>query len=182
MAYFEDLSEYEYFAEDRRPRSRNIGWLEQGHSFDVLIPSDETLKALWEFCKVAVMQSRGLHDCDLCGPEHRSFFAARAGEKIWLGSAEIRVFSSTGRIYAAPNLIYHYIRVHHYKPPEEFQRALNDGPYPPSQTYFDRLQSTGFKWRGVSTPPAEPRAGKSVPIDGKPQMIWRPALVHLDED
>lgn len=43
---------------------------------------------------------------------------------MWLGSAEIRVKAKDGRIYAAPNLIYHYVAEHDYDPPKEFIEAL----------------------------------------------------------
>lgn len=44
--------------------------------------------------------------------------------KIRLGSAEIRAYSLNGKIYAAPNLIFHYAKAHNYKPPEEFIWAV----------------------------------------------------------
>jgi hypothetical protein len=85
---------------------------------------------------------------------------------LLLGTAEIRVFSTEPnaesllrtlsgiesggllflqkalvpvRVYASPTLIYHYVEAHHYKPPDEFLRALRDGPKPPSPEYFDLL-------------------------------------------
>jgi hypothetical protein len=63
----------------------------------------------------------------------------RNGEELLLGSAEIRVFGKGELIYAAPNLIYHYVSVHCYKPPEEFLQALEEGPSPPGSEYFKRL-------------------------------------------
>ena len=41
-----------------------------------------------------------------------------------LGSAEIRVFGQNGKIYAAPNLIYHYMKDCGYLPPQEFLDEL----------------------------------------------------------
>jgi len=43
-----------------------------------------------------------------------------------LGSAEIRVQGIDGAVYAAPNLIYHYMANHNYLPPEEFLGAIRD--------------------------------------------------------
>jgi hypothetical protein len=57
-----------------------------------------------------------------------------------LGAAEIRVFAKDGVAYAAPTLVYHYVSVHHYKPPDEFVRALREGPLPSSPEYFERLK------------------------------------------
>jgi hypothetical protein len=58
---------------------------------------------------------------------------------IMLGDAEMRVFGPKGRIYAAPNMLYHYVRVHHYKPPDEFLQALKNGPFPPDPKYLSKL-------------------------------------------
>ncbi len=41
-----------------------------------------------------------------------------------LGSAEIRVPEKAGKTYAAPNLIYHYMKDRGYLPPQEFLRCL----------------------------------------------------------
>jgi len=67
-----------------------------------------------------------------------------SGERIELGYAEIRVFGERGRIYAAPNLLYHYVIVHHYKPPEEFVHALKYSPCPPEPEYLSRLEALGL--------------------------------------
>ena len=61
------------------------------------------------------------------------------GEEMLLGSAEIRVFGQAGLIYAAPNLIYHYVLLHHYSPPEVFVPAMKEGPKPTDSDYFKRL-------------------------------------------
>jgi hypothetical protein len=64
-----------------------------------------------------------------------------------LGSAEIRVFADSGAIYAAPDLIYHYMAVHRYKPPDQFITALTAGPHPFSKEHLDRLAAVGLTWR-----------------------------------
>jgi len=61
------------------------------------------------------------------------------GDRMELGFAEIRVFGDRGKIYAAPNMIYHYVTSHHYKPPSEFVQALKNGPSPPHPEYLHRL-------------------------------------------
>jgi hypothetical protein len=63
----------------------------------------------------------------------RSNHAERHGQVKLIGSAEIRAFGDV--IYAAPTLIYHYVLVHHYKPPSDFVRALLTGPRPDSDAY-----------------------------------------------
>ena len=72
--------------------------------------------------------------------------ASRHGVKLELGSAEIRVFGDGGKIYAAPNLIYHYMIHHGYHPPREFFRALKNGPSPDNPEYFARLAELRLQW------------------------------------
>jgi hypothetical protein len=170
VAHFSDLSFYQYGV-GNPPQTKNVGWLERGHDFEMEPPSMELLDALWPFCKVSVMQTRGLHRCDLCVPS-TTVSVVRDGFERLLGSAEIRVLSkenpSTIReslrsqgpglvflrkslgafdVYAAPNLIYHYVEVHHYKPPHEFLDALKEGLKPPDREYFARLEALGLEWR-----------------------------------
>lgn len=54
----------------------------------------------------------------------RAGTACRHGVKRGLGSAEIRVTGEHGEIYAAPDLIYHYVADHHYKAPDAFVCAV----------------------------------------------------------
>jgi hypothetical protein len=181
MAYFSDLSFYRYSRDDNR-EAKNVGWLQQDRKFDRIEPSEETLGLLWSFCTISVMQSRGGHFCDLCEPPHRGW-ATRNGITLHLGTAEIRVFSKMNEalalqqqlrktdssalillrasavphsVYAAPTLIYHYVSVHHYKPPGEFLHALREGPRPPSQEYFERLKEIDLEWRSTGSSPAKP--------------------------
>jgi hypothetical protein len=175
MTYFKDLSDYAFLSTGlgrksarllwlghdapdtallRHAETRNIGWLGPGHKYPTCVLADEILETLWQHCKVSVVQTRGFHRCEFClGREfHR---AKRRSEELTLGSAEIRVFSTSGIIYAAPNLIYHYASVHHYCPPDEFLTALREGLCPPEPAYFDRLTEIGLEWRIASV--GEPR-------------------------
>jgi hypothetical protein len=144
MTYFEDLSDYSYFARYHQSEGKNVGWLDPTHEFQTEIPSEDVLNILWSFCSVSVAQTRGIHQCAFCNPPWRIVYALRNGARLMLGSTEIRVFSSRSHIYAAPNMIYHYDRTHHYKPPNEFLSALHEGPRPPSPEYFDRLGKLGL--------------------------------------
>lgn len=76
----------------------------------------------------------------------------RNGERLLLGTAEMRVFSRRGGLYAAPTLIYHYVKEHGYKPPNELIEGTVDGAAPPSAEYFDQLARLGLKWRNTSAP------------------------------
>lgn len=65
----------------------------------------------------------------------QSVEAERGGERLLLGTAEIRAYGANGVLYAAPTLIYHYVAMHHYQPPDEFVRAAMTGPRPPGDDY-----------------------------------------------
>ena len=56
------------------------------------------------------------------------------GEAHKLGAAEIRVLGKDD-IFAAPDLIYHYVRDHNYMPPAEFVEAVMKGPNPESAEF-----------------------------------------------
>jgi hypothetical protein len=151
MAYFPDLSDYEYYGGTfHRPRTKNVGWLARDHGFSQSPPSEEFLDKLWDYCKVSVAQTRGCHECDFCA-EHAEN-GAHKGEKLLLGTSEIRVFSGGGVIYAAPTLIFHYVQRHHYDPPDDFVAALMRTPCPPDPAYFERLQQLRLEWNATSVP------------------------------
>ncbi len=68
---------------------------------------------------------RGFHVCDVCESSQREIPVIEdRSKKIKVDYAEMRVFGETGRIYAAPNLLFHYITEHHYKPPNEFIQSV----------------------------------------------------------
>src|ERR1044071_369420 len=145
MAYYPDLSDYAYLASAiRHPATRNIGWLAREPPFATAPPGDALLDALWRYCQISVAQTRGVHDCELCRAS--AFRAERHGDSLLLGASEIRVFAGTGEIFAAPTLIYHYVEIHHYAPPEPFLRALHDALPPPDPAYFARLDQLGLAW------------------------------------
>src|SRR6516165_1689908 len=135
MAYYPELSVYRYSESEHRFGTVNVGWLESGHEFRKQEPTEEMLERLWGFCRISISLSRGIHTCEFCSGV-ATYQAKRNEETLLLGSTEIRVFSGRGHIYAAPTLIYHYVSVHHYAPPDEFLRALNEGPPPGSREYF----------------------------------------------
>jgi hypothetical protein len=157
MAFFRELSEYEYHrAECNRPVTKNVGWLGEGHEFRREKASEQLLDRLWSYCHISVAQMRGIHPCEFCPPDGLSYFGQRNGEKLLLGSSEIRVFGKAGVIYAAPTLIYHYAAEHDYRPPDEFVEALLNEPAPPSPEYFDRLEQVGLEWNKTSVPQGLP--------------------------
>jgi hypothetical protein len=100
------------------------------------------------FARMPVAQARGFRLCEFCSDAvanvERMLHADRNGERIYMGSAEIRVFARDGTAYAAPTLIYHFMKFHDYRPPDEFIRALTEGPAPWSVEYLDRLKGLGL--------------------------------------
>jgi hypothetical protein len=174
MTWFADLSPYSYFLHPGEPRSVNVGWLAREYAFEQQVPSGSVLDALWNFCTISVRQTRGLHDCDLCGPEHRCFIAERHGRRIRLGSAEIAVISRSGTIYSAPDLIYHYVRTHNYRPPDGFLWSLLEAPRPPNRNYFARLEHEGLEWREKRDAPTEPV------LSYGPGRVPEVVPIHLD--
>jgi hypothetical protein len=146
MAHYSDFSEYCYgHGTFHVPGTVNIGWLGASLDFEQMDPNEGLLDLVWDYCKISVAQYRGIHGCEYCQPR-RSDVGQRNGEMRLLGSAEIRVFADTGTIYAAPDLIYHYMAVHRYKPPDQFISALTAGPQPFTKAYLDRLTTVGLTW------------------------------------
>jgi hypothetical protein len=149
MAYLPDMSEYNYHPEFERPGTKAIGWLVLGHAFPSGPVDENVLDVLWEFCKISVAQTRGLHACPWCGSNWGNE-AQKGAESLLLGSAEIRVFSEQIQIYAAPTLIYHRVAAHQYRPPEEFLNALLNGSQPASREYLALLESLKLEWNSTA--------------------------------
>jgi hypothetical protein len=155
MTEFTDLSEYVYSQRYARLGTKNIGWLGPRSIFSTLAPSEWLLSTIWAFCRTSVAEYRGLHECDFCANCDTNF-TKRNSENLMLGYSEIRVFSKSGFIYAAPTLIYHYVKDHNYSPPAEFIEALHNGPQPDSQEYFDHLAGLELEWNRTYSPSEKP--------------------------
>jgi hypothetical protein len=117
MTYFADLTDYTYIPTGRVSHvgTKNVGWLSAGCAFEAAAPTEELLDRLWSYCTISIAQTRGIHQCEFC-PDKDVHFAERKGDKILLGTSEIRVFAGEVCIYAAPTLIYHYVSDHGYRP------------------------------------------------------------------
>lgn len=122
MAYYPDLSPYEYSSTDE-PR-KNVGWLDKQHTFDRRpFPSAWGVAMKLELlARNPKNLTRGSHLCDLCTPppevrDHESYLEAWSFFRQ--GNGEIHLDGPSG-LYAAPALIWHYISEHQYHPPDEF--------------------------------------------------------------
>lgn len=122
--YFPDLSLYSYLGKEPDPSLLNIGWLDIEHEFARGTVSEKLLRKVRVLCFKRVNQMRGFHYSQFLEAPLEPYQIEFEGRKMGLGSAEIRVPGSKGISYAAPNLIYHYIKDVGYLPPDEFLQAL----------------------------------------------------------
>jgi hypothetical protein len=103
------------------PRVYNVGWLSVSHDYARGSVARDELRGLIDLAaRIRTNQMRGYHDCDLCEPREDPTQL----EGSWLGSAELWVRNRAGDIYAAPDLILHYVKDHAYAPPPEFWDAV----------------------------------------------------------
>lgn len=130
MAYFADLTPYTYIRRTARENELNVGWLGDQQDFPQGRVPEEVLEKIFALCRTPVNQTRGFYRCLLCPDKglnrNPGYTVVRDGITLLLGSAEIRVNSKSGKSYACPTMIYHYIKDHSYKPPEEFINAVLD--------------------------------------------------------
>lgn len=145
MSNFLDFSPYTYMEDFERDNTVNTGWIDSSCQYKAGHTSENILMMLWQFCLISVVQTRGIYECDLCS-NLGEIVEEINGVSLALGSAEIRVFGGDGTIFAAPNLIYHYVKEHKYKLSVKFEQALLNGPKPPSEEYFKKLENLGLTW------------------------------------
>ncbi|BAJ32863.1 MULTISPECIES: hypothetical protein [Kitasatospora] len=140
MTFFRDLTPYTYRFEDTVSGGRgfasfvpagrrlNVGWLDGWHRYPKgPSPEDFRTRLLDLVREQRVNVMRGFYNCQRpgclrtlgCQPtiEH-------AGETLHLGNCEIRVPGRSDELYAAPNLIAHYVLHHRYLPPAAFVDAV----------------------------------------------------------
>lgn len=143
--YKPDLSPFPIEKEHQAFGTLCVGWLTKKEPYSQGWTSEEFRERLFAFCLRPVFMVRGFHVCEFCSPPPKYMICVeRGGRKVWLGNAQIRVFYQDW-VYAAPNLIYHYVTEHQYRPPEEFIEAVLKGPLPGSPEYEAFLD----KWARV---------------------------------
>jgi hypothetical protein len=123
--FFPDLEAYRYDIPVPLHDVVTVGWLSKEHAYARQDSGADTLEAIERLIGThRANQMRGYHVCEFCGAEPRVAVSA-SGEHVLIGSAEIWIPSpDLKRIYAAPNLIHHYMSVHGYLPPQEFLDAV----------------------------------------------------------
>lgn len=119
MAYYPDLNI------DPSSGFIYLGWLDREHPFPKgRVDSSFLQKLALHYCH-RVRQSRGLHICQLCTERRFGIRLEIGGVVLTLGSAEIAIRDGSGRVYVAPDLLYHYVAEHQYLPPTEFIDAVS---------------------------------------------------------
>ena len=125
--FFPDLSDYSYGIPRSLTDVLNIAWLDVKHPFkkgNVPATFDEHLKRC--LVTASVNKIRGFHQCNLCSRTQRQAVVIQS-QVVWLGAAEIWLPAPDGKVFAAPNLIVHYVGgPHDYLPPDEFIDVVMD--------------------------------------------------------
>lgn len=108
MAYYEDLTPYEYDTNNEDGKAVNVGWLAPSTHTPT---TGEAPQSFLERLKVLPIGHpyRGWHVCEWCKRES--------------GNGDVRV-PGDGVVYVAPALIAHYVEVHGYLPPQAFIDAV----------------------------------------------------------
>ena len=148
MAYYPDLTPYIYDPYCAWPDLWNVGWLDGEHPYPQGPVSAEFVDRLWTFCQLRVERSRGIHWCKICAVDE-PVIVEHNGEPWVVGTAEVRALGAAGQVYAAPDMIYHYVTAHSYRPPDVFIEAILTGPQPDTPAYAEAMQRYGWK---ASTP------------------------------
>ncbi len=156
MTYYPDLTFYTYKCLKKGYSALNVGWLDIEHAYPVGDVSNTFLDRLWAFCREPVFKSRGFNGCEFCHIPGRPIEEQRVNERLRLGSAEVHVMGRDGQVYAAPDLIYHYVVAHHYCPPEEFIQGVMETPLPGTSEYEVLKKEQGLDI-------------ERIPLSGKPR-------------
>jgi len=127
--YLKDSEPYRYGLVNRLEDVLAVGWLSKANPFPRGDSLPEFVRALEKMLMSnRVNQMKGHHVCEFCGQPPTSYEFA-FGSRVTLGFAEIWVPSPDGNvIYAAPDLICHYVVEHRYLPPTDFISSVLRGP------------------------------------------------------
>ena len=114
--YYPDLTPFTYSRAVCGTHVLNIGWLSRSAQFPIGDTSEEFRRALRKLAENPVHLCAGRHKCEFC--DFRRL-------EIPAGNGEIHVPAAAGSVvYAAPELVPHYVEEHRYLPPTEFIEAV----------------------------------------------------------
>lgn len=102
-----------------------VGWLDAHNAFAKGQISGEVLAKLKDILlsKAATLHTHGHHFCNICD-SRKAIEIEIQGKQILCGACEIWLPSRGKHIFAAPNMICHYIEAHQYLPPEPFLASV----------------------------------------------------------
>jgi hypothetical protein len=113
---------------DEGDHVRAIGWLSATEPFTKGDVPPEFAQRLRLFCarsgasecELSWSFFMGWHDCEFCG-------RCMASGNLGVPAGDI--------LFVAPEMVGHYVDVHHYRPPDVFIRAVLDSPVPGTPEY-----------------------------------------------
>jgi hypothetical protein len=120
-----DLTPYQYGLQLPLTDVVTVGWLSAEHDFPSGNVEADVVHSIGELLwSNRVNKTRGFHLCELCKAQ-KAIEVSGARGSLSLGSAEIWLPSlDESTIFAAPDLLMHYVARHKYKPPAQFLEAL----------------------------------------------------------
>ena len=120
--YFEDLDEYRGCHDEEMfgLAPLGVGFLHRKQQFETGSPPKRFLLKLATYLLTPVCQRAKAMPCPLCG---KRVTTEIDGQVVELGIGEIRIMGDEN-IYAAPDLILHFIVEHGYRPPKAFIDAV----------------------------------------------------------
>lgn len=142
MAYYQDLEPFDGMSEFDLTA---VGWLSPLAPF----PTGQCLLGFLD--KLAALQANavqapanyigmGRHHCLFC-PGKIVTEELVAGMKIKVGRKNLFIPSRDSRVYISPSLLVHYVKVHGYTPPIEFQEAVLNCPPMRTREYYRKMKS-----------------------------------------
>ncbi len=148
--FFQDLSSYSYCVRHPVVQVANIGWLEREQPFQTGAVDAMVCLLLEEYYEaLRANKMRGIHGCSLCSCESSEPSIQVKGKRVLLGASELWVPGVAGRVFAAPDLIIHYLQSHSYRPPTEFITAVLSLPSTiigwSGESVANKLLATGSK-------------------------------------
>jgi hypothetical protein len=128
MTYFADGTAYSYLPEAAGDGIINIGWLDAAMPFPIGEAPPAFVDRLIALGRDGVHRTRGLHFCNLCPASESAFpepteVHSPDGDYP-VGGAEIRVAGPAETVFAAPDMVVHYVTEHSYRPPDAFIEAV----------------------------------------------------------
>jgi len=123
LNHFKDFTCYSL---DHFENAKNIGWMQPTEESKKYEFSIEFLDKLWEYVNCPFNKQRNTGALPFCYKDH----------EVKLGYSEIRVLDTNGTVkYASPDIIFKYILEGQYMPPDDFKKAVIEGPKPGSKEY-----------------------------------------------